>query len=250
MSAATYPSHAFPSGNAEFPSGAFPCGTAAVARDVGLFGVVKGFARSVLGLGRVMSGAVARLKDEGADPHSANSGFDFKAVLHLLQRAVLMADALRARLRTPELAVVLARFRAVRTAAVRTEPPQAPVAQPEADETLRQIACARNDERLRRQLRQVIEGMSDREVLTYIYADLREASERLGDTAVAKRIEALGCKASALLGDEPDEVVPSGVAPERMATRPVAYADPDEGPAPERVMGVRPAWRTTGRGPP
>jgi hypothetical protein len=166
-----------------------------------------------------------------------------------------MADALRARLRTPELAVVLARFRAVRSAAVRTEPPQAPVAQPEADETLRQIACARNDERLRRQLRQAIEGMSDREVLAYIYADLRQASEMLGDTAVAKQVEALGCKASALLGDEPDEVgqgheAPSHVAPDRAATRPAAYADPDEGPAPERVMGVRPAWRTTGRGPP
>ena len=43
--------------------------SAAVVRGIGLIGVVKGFARSVLELGGVMSGAVARLKAEVNPDH-------------------------------------------------------------------------------------------------------------------------------------------------------------------------------------
>jgi hypothetical protein len=222
--------------------------SAAVVRGIGLIGVVKGFARGVLGLGMVMNGAIARLKHEGADPYSANAGFDFKAVLHLLQRAVLMADALRARLRTPAVGMALARFVAGRAFA-RTMPPR-PAAQPDADDQVSHIACARKDERLRRQLREAIEGMSDCEVLTRIHADLLQASAMLGETDVAQEVRALGCKASALLGDEADEV-PGEVAPDDGAagtaeTPPIAR----QGSEPEGVQGIRPSVPEVGRGPP
>jgi hypothetical protein len=96
------------------------------------------------------------------------------------QRAALMAGGLRARLRTTEVAVVPARFGVVR-AFPRDERWRAAV-QPEADDALSQIDCARTDERPRRQLREAIEGKSDREVLTFIHADRAE-------------VRALGCKA-------------------------------------------------------
>ena len=241
--------------------------SAAVVRGIGLIGVVKGFARGVLGLGMVMNGAIARLKHEGADPYSANAGFDFKAVLHLLQRAVLMADALRARLRTPAVGMALARF-SVGRALTRYVPPR-PAAQPETDDQLSHIACARKDERLRRQLRKAIEDMSDREVLTRIYGDLLQASAMLGETDVAQEVLALACKASALLGDEADEVpgdvaardgapadgapsdgAPRDRTPDRPAKRPAAHGNPVENPDPNRMPGAQPPPREGGRGPP
>jgi len=230
-----------------------PDETASAAYGVGLIGVAKGFARSVLGLGRVMSGTIARLTNEGADPHSANSGFDFMAVLNLLQRAVMLADALKARLLTPAVTAAMARFRAVRSFAGQARPQAA--AQPEADDTLWRIAYVRADKQRRQGWLEAIEDMSDREVLTHIYATLRQASAMLGDTAVAAQVEALACKASALLGDEADEVAPghgtpSHVTPETTVTRPVVHETSDEGPHPQRTLGVRPPWRTVGRGPP
>jgi hypothetical protein len=241
--------------------------SAAVVRGIGLIGVVKGFARGVLGLGMVMNGAIARLKHEGADPYSANAGFDFKAVLHLLQRAVLMADALRARLRTPAVGMALARFSLGRASA-RYAPPR-PAAQPEADDQLSHIACARKDERLRRQLRKAIEDMSDCEVLTRIYGDLLQASAMLGETDVAQEVRALACKASALLGDEAAEVpgvvairdgapadgarsdvAPQDGTPDAAAKRPSAHGNPGDSPGPNRVPGGRPPPREVGRGPP
>lgn len=227
--------------------------SAAVIRGIGLIGVAKGFARSVLGLGQVMSGAVARLKAEGGNPYSANAGFDFVAVLSLLQRAVLMADALRARLRTPAVAIALARF-ATGRAGARNERPQAD-AEPDTDDALWRIAYVRGDKQRLQGWRQAIEEMSDREVLTYIHADLLAASEMLGETDVAAEIRALGCKASALLSDDADEVAPAAAAPGNpvsdTATARVAIDSmPDEDPEPDRTQITRPNLRAVGRGPP
>ena len=227
--------------------------SAAVVRGIGLIGVVKGFARSVLGLGQVMSGAIARLEREGADPYSANSGFDFKGVMNLLQRAVLMADALRARLRTPAVALALARF-GVGRASARQERPQ-PAEPPELDDTMLWITYLRTDDKRRQGWREAIEGLSDREVLTHIYGDLLHAASMLGETDVAQEVRALACKASALLGDEADEVAPGDTAPDDVspdtaAIRPAAHATPDEGPDPERMQGTRPTVPEVGRGPP
>ena len=252
----------------------FPDQPASAGYGVGLIGVVKGFARSVLGLGRVMSGAMARLEGEGAEPMSANAGYDFPRVMVLLRRAVHMADALKARLFTPAVAefLAMARFRAARTSAsagantgvrasARDERPRA--AEPAClGDILFQINFTRSDPKTRQQLQQAIENMSDREVLTYIYADLREASEMLGETKLAAQVEAMACKASTLL-DAADAAAAADealddVALEMAVTRVADYGDPDEDLDddldedfdPEPTPLVRPSWRTVGRGPP
>jgi hypothetical protein len=249
-----------------------------VLLGIGLIGVVKGFARSALGLGDVMSGVIARLKHEGADPDSANSGFDFNGVMYLLQRAVLLADALRARLRSPAVAIALARFGVSRAGAGYQRPP--PAEPPELDETQGWIAYLRTDDKRRECAREAIEGLSDREVLTHIYANLLQASAMLGETDVAAEVRALGCKASALLGDEagepatgevaaghgapnevapnevgpndvrPNDVGPNDVGPDTAATRQSAHANTDKVSEPDRIPGPRPPLREVGRGPP
>jgi hypothetical protein len=249
-----------------------------MARGVGLFGVVKGFARSVLGLGRVMSGAMDRLEGEGAEPMSANAGYDFPRVMELLRRAVHMADALKARLLTPVVAefIAMARFRAARTHAgtnirisARDERPK--VAEPAClGDIMFQINFTRSDPATRQQLRQAIADMSDREVVTYIYADLREASEMLGETKLAAQVEAMACKASALL-DAAEAAAGAAAAAEEalddaMLDRAMTWLashgtpdedldedfdeDLDEDLDPEPTPLVRPSWRTVGRGPP
>jgi hypothetical protein len=225
----------------------------AVLLGIGLIGVVRGFARSALGLGDVMSGVIARLKHDGANPDSANAGFDFQGVLNLLQRAVLLADALRARLRTPAVAIALARFAAPRAGVGHDRPP--PAEQPELDETRSWIAYLRSDDMRRQGARAAIEGLSDREVLTYIHANLLQASAMLGETDVAAEVRALGCKALALLGDEADEVVPDDGAPDSIAsdtaaTRTAAHEMSDDVPDPQETTGTRPTVREVGRGPP
>jgi hypothetical protein len=154
--------------------------------------------------------------------------------------------------------LALARF-AVGRAFAQYERPRA-AARAEVDDTLDQIDCARTDERLRRQLREAIEGKTDREVLTFIYADLLKASAMLGETDVAAEIRALGCKAVALLGDQadaaapgevpPGEVAPGEVAPDTAATRLEAHVNPDEGPDPDRMTSARRPLQTAGRAPP
>ena len=229
--------------------------SAAVVRGIGLIGVAKGLARSVVELARVMSGAVARLKHEGADPYSLNAGFDFMGVLSLLQRAVLMADALRARLRTPAVAVALARFGAARAGAGNERPQAAPKPEiaPDVQDPMWRIAYVRADKQRLQAWREAIEDMSDREVLTHIHADLLAASSMLGETDMAAEVRALGCKASALLGDEADEVVPGDVATEDgapAATRPDVHGMSDAGEDPNRMPSARPPVPEVGRGPP
>jgi hypothetical protein len=108
--------------------------------------------------------------------------------------------------------------------------------------------------------REAIEDMSDREVLTHIHADLLAASSMLGETDMAAEVRALGCKASALLGDEADEVVPGDVAtedgapgnavPDTAATRPDVHGMSDAGEDPNRMPSARPPVPEVGRGPP
>jgi hypothetical protein len=238
--------------------------SAAVVRGIGLIGVVKGFARSVLELGGVMSGAVARLKAEGGDQYSANAGFDFMGVLSLLQRAVMMADALRTRLRTPAVAVALARFWTV-PAGARKESPRAtprPEIEPDVEDPLWRIAYVRGDNGQRREWLEAIEGMSDREVLTRIHANLLEASAMLGETDMAAEVRVLGGKALALLDDAADEADGQGkaeapddgaarsVAPATVVTQPVAHGMLDEASDPCGVPDTRTSLREAGRRPP
>jgi hypothetical protein len=227
----------------------------AVVLGIGLIGVAKGFARSVLELGRVMNGAVTRLKAEGGDPYSPNAGFDFVAVLSLLQHAVLLADALKARLRTAAVAIALARFGAARAGArnARPQADQEPDGEPDGEDALWRIAYVRDDDRHQNAMRQAIAGMSDLEVLTNIHTSLLEASAMLGETDVAAEIRVLGCKAVALLGDvAPDNEVPDEVAPDTAPTRPAAHGKPDEGSEsdPDPTPAARTPLREVGRGPP
>jgi hypothetical protein len=230
----------------------------AVMLGIGLIGVAKGFARSVLELGRVMNGAAARLKHEGGDPYSPNAGFNLVGVLSLLQHAVLLADALKARLRTAAVAIALARFGAARAGA-RNARPQSDE-EPDAEDALWRIAYVRGDDRQQNAMRQAIAGMSDLEVVTHIHTSLLEASAMLGETDVAAEIRMLGCKAVALLGDladaaAPGEVVPDGAASgdaasDTAATRPAGHGTPDEASDPDRPPAARPPPREVGRGPP
>jgi hypothetical protein len=235
-----------------------PCQTPgrspAVVRGIGLIGVVRGFARSVLGLGRAMSSAFDRLENEGVEPFSANAGYDFSRVMILLRRAIHMADALRERLRTPAVAatLALARFRA--RAGERNERPL-PAQPAELDDIMFQITFTRSDPETRQHVRKMIADMPDREVLTYIHADLLEASSILGEPEMEAVVRALGGKAVALLGDEADAVapgnaVPGGVAPDTMVTRPAVHGRADEGPDMDPTQGARPMVREVGRGPP
>jgi hypothetical protein len=218
-----------------------------------LIGVARGFARSVLGLGRAMTVAIDRLANEGAAPFSANAGYDFPRVMTLLRRAIHMADALRARLRTPAVAaaLALARFRAAR-AGTRGERPQA--AEPaRIDDIQFQITFTRSDPATRQHMREMIADMSDHAVLTYIHADLLEASSMLGEPEMEAVIRALGGKAVALLGDAADAAAPADeaagdAAPDAVVTRPAAYASPEQ--VPDREPASRPAVREVGRGPP
>jgi hypothetical protein len=225
----------------------------AVVLGIGLIGVAKGFARSVLELGRVMNGAVTRLKAEGGDPYSPNAGFDFVAVLSLLQHAVLLADALKARLRTAAVAIALARFGAARAGArnARPQADQEPDGEPDGEDALWRIAYVRDDDRHQNAMRQAIAGMSDLEVLTNIHTSLLEASAMLGETDVAAEIRVLGCKAVALLGDvAPDNEVPGEVEPDTAPKRPAAHGKPDEGSDPDPTPAAQPPLREVGRGPP
>jgi hypothetical protein len=224
----------------------------AVVLGIGLIAVAKGFARSVLELGRVMNGAVTRLKAEGGDPYSPNAGFDFVAVLSLLQHAVLLADALKARLRTAAVAIALAN--------ARPQADQEPDWEPDGEDALWRIAYVRDDDRHQNATRQAIAGMSDLEVLTHIHTSLLEASAMLGETDVAAEIRVLGCKAVALLGDvadqpatgdgTPRDEAPCDKVPDTAAPLTAAHGKPDVVPDPDRVQGTRPTVPEVGRGPP
>ena len=231
----------------------------AVVRGVALIGVLKGFTRRVFGLGRVMKQVLVRLDKEGVDPHSANSGFDLMGVLNLLSRALKLADALSARLRTAAVALALVR---PRSATVRREwiERQAEDGGEGGDEDymadpLRRISYGRTDERSCSEYRQAIADMSDREVLDVIYSHLLRASAILGETEEAARVTALGYKAAALLAEVNANEVPDDVAPPEVALHGAVSGRADRvmsdgSPEPADVPGARSPPRAVERGPP
>ena len=232
----------------------------AVVRGVALIGVLKGFTRRVFGLGRVMKQVLVRLDKEGVDPHSANSGFDLMGVLNLLSRALKLADALSARLRTAAVALALVR---PRSATVRREWIERQAEDRDASgggedymaDPLRRISYGRTDERSCSEYRQAIADMSDREVLDVIYSHLLRASAILGETEEAARVTALGYKAAALLAEVNANEVPDDVAPPEVALHSAVSGRADRvmsdgNPEPADVPGARPPPRAVERGPP
>jgi hypothetical protein len=231
----------------------------AVVRGVALIGVLKGFTRRVFGLGRVMKQVLVRLDKEGVDPHSANSGFDLMGVLNLLSRALKLADALSARLRTAAVALALVR---PRSATVRREWIERQAedggeggGEDYMADPLRRISYGRTDERSCSEYRQAIADMSDREVLDVIYSHLLRASAILGETEEAARVTALGYKAAALLAEVNANEVPDDVAPPEVALHSAVSGRADrvmsDGSAePADVPGSRPPPRAVERGPP
>jgi hypothetical protein len=189
---------------------------AAGGRGVALVGVLAGFTRRVFGLGRVAAQVVVRLEKEGADPYSTDTGFDIKSAVGLLQRALHLADALRARLRIPAVVAALLRPRAASG--------HARIARPAADKAgemplqLWQISYLRAHEETQAAYREAIAGMSDRDVIEHIYSHLMCASEMLGENREAAGVEALGHQAARQLAavDEravSDEGAPDGAVP-------------------------------------
>jgi hypothetical protein len=226
---------------------------AAIGRGVALIGVLAGFTRRVFGLGRVAVQVVARLEKEGADPYSTDTGFDIKSAVGFLHRALHLADALRARLRTPAVLAALLRPRGAACCA--------PVARPAADKAgemplqLWQISYLRAHEDTRAAYREAIADMSDRDVIEHIYSHLLCASEMLGENREAAGVEALGHEAARLLAAVEAEVAAEtvlsddGVSDEvtpPQADLVMAEAGSDSALAPP----ARPPLTPAGRGPP
>jgi hypothetical protein len=218
---------------------------AAVVRGVALIGVLKGFTRRVFGLGRVMKQVLVRLDQEGVDPHSANSGFDLTAVLNRLSRALHLADALYARLRTPAVTLALLMLRP------RSAPRCERIAREVEDEDydpedpLRRISYGRGDEKIRSAYREAIEDMSDGEVVDHIISDLIWASAMLGETEEGARVVALAHKAAGLFATVKVDAAPDEVAPGHPD-----YAMSDGGSDRSDGSCARPTPPAVGRGPP
>ena len=226
---------------------------ASVLRGIGLIGVLTGLTRSVFGLGRTTKFVLARLTGEGVDPYSHNGGFDFRGVMGLLQRAVLLADALRARLRTPAVAVAMVRhkFAQRRSRIERRAEDEACT----ADDPLWRIAYVRGDEKIRLKYRRAITGMSDGEIIERICSDLMSASAMLEDTEAAARIAVLAHKAAMLIVPVADQTVADQTAADGAPSDPVAPPRAGramaDGCAGEPAMaGGQPMPREVGRGPP
>jgi hypothetical protein len=226
---------------------------AAVVRGVALIGVLKGFTQRVFGLGRVMKQVLDRLDKQGVDTRSANSGFDMKSISNLLRRAMHLADALRARLRTPAVALALIRPRS----APRREPieRQAGAQGYDPADPLWRITYYRADEETRAEYRQAIAEMSDCEVIEQIYSDLLCASAMLGETEEAAGVAVLGHKAAGLLAQVNETAVPADVLadevlPEEVVPECADHAMSDARSDTAHAPCVRPSPPAVGRGPP
>ena len=225
-------------------SAADPGFDAMVLRGVALIGVLKGFTRGVFGLGRAARGMIVRLTNEGAEPYSANSGFDFPTVVSLLRRALHLADALRARLLTPPVALALVRRRSV----PKSRPTERPAEDEDymPDDPVWLISYLRADEKTRSRYRQAIADMSDSEVVQQIYTDLASASAMLGQTEAAAQVAVLAHKAAGLLEPVTDEIGPANEAPPPPDDRQMA----DAGSVLPEAPCATPPLRAVGRGPP
>jgi hypothetical protein len=227
---------------------------AAVTRAIALIRVVGRLARSMFALGMSVKRRVDTARSEGREATIPGRSVTLRGVIAVVRKALLVADALRWRLRTPEVRMAMQpRPKAVVAAtelAADAQPAPKPKyerkvrwpAAPDMRDPLAQLLERRRHPEAVASMRQMVSTMTDAEALNMIFTYLLTAAEMLGDVAATQRIEALIAQAVALFeGEDAETVVPQvcgAIAPEdRVVEEPVA-----EAPA------VAPD--ATGRGPP